>query len=56
MHGAAIGEHAAGPDLLQIGDELLQRGQQGAGDGDVFPDVLIPMILITKTIYTQKLI
>jgi hypothetical protein len=34
MEGAAIGQLAAGPDLLQVGQELLQGRQVRLGDED----------------------
>ncbi|MOA59258.1 hypothetical protein D3C78_1838310 [compost metagenome] len=36
MKGAAVGQALAVPDLLQVGNELLQRWQQRAGDGNGF--------------------
>lgn len=34
VEGAAVGEGLAGPDLLKIRNELLQRRQVGLGDVD----------------------
>ncbi|MEA3641477.1 MAG: hypothetical protein VBE63_16255 [Lamprobacter sp.] len=36
VEGAAVGEDLVVPDLLQVGDKLLERGQVGLGDVDSF--------------------